>query len=139
MTSAVYENDMLEIARMGDGVIFLEYENKTKSIITLKFEPNTPVYVSYFLSDKAKEKYISQNVIATETFYQIGENWTVISVSSDIDSHSTSVQPRVYKLLRSDNLKSISIFSDGILDIQGPDGRLDVVDTIRFSKSTKRM
>lgn len=138
MTSVVHENDMTEITRIGDGVIFLEFKDRSKNIITLKFEPNTPVYVSYFLSDKAKEKYISQNVIATETFYQIGENWTVISVSSDIDSHSTSVQPRVYKFLRSDNLKSISIFSDGILDIQGPDGRLDVVDAIRALTSFKR-
>jgi len=122
------------ITRIGDGVIYLEIGD-TRHLITVKYDPNTPEYISYALNLDKKKMYWSNPPSIIQIDYTFDKNW--VQTNLPIHTILTKTGPDLSKIIDGD-IKSISIFSDGILDIQGPNGRLDVVDAVRALVTFKR-
>lgn len=120
--------------RVGDGVFYFETASE-RLIYTVKFDPNTPEYVSYFIDEKRQEMYWANPPVIIQTKYTFGLDW----VQTHLPEHKSLTRDTMDLEVPNDHdLKSVSLFSDGILDIHGPNGRLDVVDAVKALVSFKR-
>lgn len=130
---------MLLIEIIGDGVVFIDFKNGKKEIHVTSYEPNTPVYVSYLLSQNRRDSFNKNLPLTIDDIYYINADWTI----EKIDHADSNQFPSLKKLEKTffgimEEITSISIFSDGVTDIHTPNGKMPVTEAVKALTSFKR-
>jgi hypothetical protein len=112
LSMVTLKDGLAAIITIGDGVLVIE-KSETIEIISRKYTPNFPAYVSYLTNLNKYKEYVAKNIKLEETKTVIDYNGNIISVDTkEIDSFITSIDS--IQIINTINIKSISIFSDGI-------------------------
>lgn len=132
--------DIVCVRTIGDGVTVIEEKDGITRIQSREYTPNFPEYVSYLTNLDTRDRYYNEicpKLIMRET---------IITKDGNIEEKLTEIKPDLFTPFNIDlflvkNLKSISVFSDGIEDMidksSTPNKPVDLVTAVTLLTDIK--
>ncbi|MCK9429346.1 MAG: hypothetical protein M0R17_05040 [Candidatus Omnitrophica bacterium] len=124
------KDNTVKLTIIGDGVIYIKTDVEEKIIIR-SYNPNTPLYMSYVYDENGRDMYEKFKPILTERVI----NLTTGEDTSNQIENSPYYGKNVQIL---ENIKTISLFSDGVTDIYGIDVKEAVIALVSFKRTNNQ-
>jgi len=115
-------NDMLRVIVVGDGAIVYKNKHLDRKIITIEYNNSAPFYPYYYTSEKIKNEYKEKYPkVIKKTIYEIFYEYSTVERIDDIFIEDFDI----------DKLEYLYIFSDGIGELTGQQGKLPIFKAVK--------